>query len=181
MWRMKVDTRLERCVQTLVGDYNKGHFDPILESDIVGYLYHLWISLFGSPDTVHLNTRLCESLKRKFDFVVGNVNIEESRPCVKNPELVVEVKVFPRGMSSPQHREHWRKVVEKDIPKLAKLRTSLKKRYLLLFDEADYLKGQYRASKMSKMDYIKKVRENEDEKIFIINMRKKESLFWEFF
>ena len=127
------------------GDYNEGLFIPILESDVVGYLYHIWISQFGMPEIVHIDTRLCASPNQKFDFVIGQVSINESRPCIREPELVIEVKAFPTGMSGPQHRVRWKHVVEGDIPKLARLKTPLENRYLLLFDEADYLKRPYRS------------------------------------
>lgn len=164
----------------LTRDYNETRFVPILESDVVGYLYYLWISQGGLPDKIHLETRVCASPNQKFDFVVGIINDNEEKPCIKEPELVIEVKAFPIGMRGPQHRVHWKHVVEDDIPKLASLRRPVKDRYLLLFDEANYLKGLYRARNMSKMNYIKKVRDEEDENILILNVRKTESLLWEF-
>jgi hypothetical protein len=51
------------------------------------------------------------------------IYLDMDRPCVEEPELVIEVKAFPSGMSGPQHREHWMHVVEDDIPKLARLRS----------------------------------------------------------
>lgn len=173
---MKVDARLDYCLQKLTSDYNEELFVPILESDVVGYLYHLWISHLGEPEVVHLDTRLCASPKQKFDFVIGNVNLDMDRPCVEEPELVIEVKAFPIGMSGPQHRVHWKHVVEDDIPKLARLGNPRENRYQLLFDEADYLKGRYLAMKTSKIDYVKKVRDDEDANIVIIYIRKFKNL-----
>ena len=103
-----------------------------------------------------------------------------SRPCVGRPELVLEVKSFPFSFSGPQHRVHDDHVINDDLPKLSKIKEPLKDRYLLLFDEDDYLKGLHRAVNMSKLDGIKHIRDNSDKEIVIVNMRKTEKLLWEF-
>lgn len=179
---MNINAKLKQCLQTLSRSYNDGSFVPILEADVVGYLYHLWVSQHGMLNKVHLETRLCVSHNpnEKFDFVIGEVEYSGVRPCIKKLELVIEVKSYPIGFTDPQHRVHWSHVIEDDIPKLARIKEPLTNRYLLLFDEDDYLKGLYRAQKMSKLDYIKHVRDNKDKEIVIVNMRKTESLLWEF-
>lgn len=177
---MNINAKLKTCLQTLSQSYNYRCFIPILEADVVGYLYHLWVLQYGMLDKVHLETRLCVTPNDKFDFVLGEVDYSEIKPCIKRPKLVIEVKSFPIGFPDPQHRVHWNHVIEDDIPKLAKIKEPLTQRYILLFDEDDYLKGLYRAMNISKLEYIKHVRDKKDKEIVLVNMRKKENLRWEF-
>jgi hypothetical protein len=59
-------------------------------------------------------------------------------------------------------------VEEHDIPKLAELKEPLDNRYILLFDEANYLKKLDTKSRMSKLNTIIRVRNERDPKIKII-------------
>lgn len=172
--------QLEYVLDRLCKDYNDGAFAPILEADVVAHLYHLWISQFENADKVHLDTRLCVTSNEKFDFVVGEIDRSEGRPCIEKPELIIEAKVFPIGFTDPQHRVHWKHVIEDDIPKLAGTGEQLSNRYILLFDEDDYLRSLYRRMSMSKLDYVKYLRDQKYKEIGIINVRKTEILLWEF-
>lgn len=162
---------LEITLSKLIQDYAGGNFIPILEADIVGYLYHLWISQFGKANDIHLDTRICGSNKR-FDFVIGNVNYRSKRPCVKRPSLVIEVKAFPFGFTDQEHRKHYFHVMKDDIPKLASLKDPEIGRFALLFDEDNYLEGFDKASNTMRLKRILNVRSEHDPRIKIIHIRK---------
>jgi hypothetical protein len=159
---------INELLQMLSKDYANGKFVPILEADVVGYLYHLWISKFGDARKVHLDTRICIAPNQKFDFVIGEVEYGAERPCIRKPEIVIEVKSFSSGFTSSQRRIRYSKVEEHDIPKLAELKEPLDNRYILLFDEANYLKKLDTRSRMSKLKTIIQARNERDPKIKII-------------
>jgi hypothetical protein len=159
---------INELLQMLSQDYANGKFVPILEADVVGYLYHLWISKFGDAKKVHLDTRICAVPNQKFDFVIGEVEYGAERPCIRKPEIVIEVKSFSSGFTSSQRRIRYSKVEEHDIPKLAELKEPLDNRYILLFDEANYLKKLDTKSRMSKLNTIIQARNERDPKIKII-------------
>jgi len=163
---MKNKRLLEELLENLSKDYDK-KFTPILEADVVGYLYYLWISKMGDARKVHLDTRICGFEDSKFDFVVGDVNFSAGKPCIK-PELVIEVKSFPTGFTNQQHRVHYLHVIEDDIPKQGKLKEPSTDRYILLFDEDNYLKGFDRKSKSSRIDKILSTRNIIDSMIKVI-------------
>ncbi|MEM3713988.1 MAG: hypothetical protein QXF82_03460 [Nitrososphaeria archaeon] len=162
---------IKELLKKLFEDYENNKFSPILEADIVGYLYHLCISKIGDAKNIHLDTRICELADKKFDFVLGEVSNHGYRPCVK-PKLVIEVKSFPIGCSDQQHRVHYYHVIDDDIPKIAKLKEPLNNRYILLFDEDNYLKGFDRKSKSARIDRIIKTRNDTDPKIKVIYVKK---------
>ena len=163
---------IEELLQTLSQDYTSGIFVPILEADVVGYLYHLWILRFGSASRVHLDTRVCVNPNKKFDFVIGEVDYHGKRPCIGKPEFVIEVKSFPSGFTDQQHRVHYFHIIENDIPKLANMKEPSNNRYILLFDEDDYLKGFDTASKTSRISWIMQVRDELDSRIKIVHVKK---------
>ena len=163
---------LEQLLEKLSEDYNNKVFAPILEADIVGYLYHLWIEHFKSAKNIHLDTRICISTNEKFDLVIGSLDYHSKRPCISKPEFIIEFKTFPIGFSDPQHRVHYHHVIDDDIPKLTKIKQPLKGRFILLFDEDDYLKGLDRTNNTSRLNRIKRVRNEHDPLIQIINMKK---------
>jgi hypothetical protein len=160
---------IRELLENLSKDYAYNKFIPILEADVVGYLYHLWICKVGDGSKVHLDTRVCGLEDHRFDFVVGDVNYLGERPCIK-PELIIEVKSFPIGFTGPQHRVHYYHVIEDDVPKLGKLKEPSDDRYILLFDEDNYLKGFDRESRSSRIGRILTVRNATDSKIKIIHV-----------
>jgi hypothetical protein len=159
---------INELLQMLSQDYANGKFVPILEADVVGYLYHLWISKFGDARKVHLDTRICIAPNQKFDFVIGEVEYGAERPCIRKPEIVIEVKSLPLGFTSSQCEKRYLQVIEKDIPKLAELKEPLDNRYILLFDEANYLKGFATASESPKLSTIMQTCKKQDQNIKII-------------
>ena len=163
---------IEELLQTLSQDYTNGDFVPILEADIVGYLYHLWILKFGSASRVHIDTRICANPDKRFDFVIGEVDYHHKRPCIGKPEFIIEVKSFPFGFIDQQHRVHYYHVIEDDIPKLANMKEPPDNRYILLFDEDDYLKGFDTLSKTSRISRIMQVRDELDSRIKTVHVKK---------
>jgi len=161
---------LKTILAELSKDYIDKRFKPLLEADISGYLYHLWASKFNIADKLHLDARICAAPRQRFDFVIGEIDHNAKRPCIR-PELVVEVKSFPLGMTSPQHRVHYLNVIKKDIPKLAELKEPPDDRYVLLFDEVGYLEKPDRASRMPKLSKVIKTRDNYDRRIHVIYMK----------
>jgi hypothetical protein len=165
---------LKMILTELSKDYIDKRFKPLLEADISGYLYHLWVSKFNIADKLHLDARICAAPRQRFDFVIGEIDHNAKRPCIR-PELVVEVKSFPRGMTPPQHRVHYLDVIKKDIPKLAELKEPPDDRYVLLFDEVGYLERPDRASRMPKLSKVIKTRDDYDRRIHVIYMKREET------
>lgn len=163
---------IDELLRALSEDYGSGRFAPILEADIVGYLYHLLVSKHGNAGEVHINTRICGLVDKKFDLVVGGVSYRAKRPCIAKPRLVVEVKSFPRGFTSSQCERRYRAVIGNDLPKLAKLEEPLDGRCALLFDEENYLIGFDSLRCSSRIRGIVEHRNNLDSRIKIIYMRR---------
>jgi hypothetical protein len=63
-------------------------------------------------------------------------------------------------------------VLKKDIPKLGKFRQLLDDRYILLFDEDNYLKGSGRKSKGSRINRILTTCDTKDSRIRIMWVNK---------
>jgi len=126
-----------------------GEYTPILEADVAGFLYHLMLARgVCTLKRVHLDTRVIGASDMRFDLVIGDVRPEEDgRPAVY-PEIVIEIKVFPKGFNSPQHRVHFEHIINDDSRKNSDLRKlgSLPaevSRVEFIFDQADYLSGKY--------------------------------------
>jgi len=169
-----------KVLEKLVADYAMNKFIPILEADVVGYLYHLLILEAGDASRIHLDTRICLFGNSKFDIVMGAMCYEYKRPCIKEPELVIEANAFPKGFTRNQYRKRYQKTIEEDIPKLAHLAKPPKDRYILLFDENNYLRGYDRKTKSSRIDRIIMTRNNSDPSIKIIYItRHDRELKWE--
>lgn len=134
-------------------------------------MYHLWATQIGGVGNLHLDTRICAKLDSRFDFVVGDVSYHAKRPCIEKPELVVEVKAFVLGFTGPQYKVHYYHVIEDDLPKLQALKEPVDSRYLLLFDEDDYLKGFDTATHSSRLDRVIHLRDELDPKIRIAHLK----------
>lgn len=185
--------RLKELLKALSEDYANGKFTPILEADIVGYLYYLWISKFDNASKVHLNTRICGLVgkRRKFDFVAGDVKSgellklsNEEFPCVDKPWLVIEVKSFLNGFKGSQLKKRYR-YVEGDLRKLAKLGETSNERYILFFDERNYLERIDKKRRSSRINSIVELRNKLDSNIKIIHVKTKKEkdkkvLTWNF-
>ncbi len=121
-------------------------YEVLLEADVSGWLFHL---LLTQPEIqaeqIHFDTRVCGADARKrFDVVIGGVQAQlHGRPCIE-PQLVVEVKVFPRiGFTHQQHRVHYEHVLGSDLRKLGGLAAVAGLCASLIVDGAGYLEGTY--------------------------------------
>jgi hypothetical protein len=135
-------------VSKMCRDIEGGHFEPLLEADVAGYLYHLIVSTGTSPKDVHLDTRITQSGsdKYKFDLALGSVTVRhDMKPAVKAVALV-EVKAFPKGFKDQQHRVHFEHVLNDDLKKLGSVQSECEK-IELLFDDVGYLQGRYKGEK----------------------------------
>ena len=163
---------LRHVLESLCCDYNSKAFLPILEADVAAYLYHLWISKFGEAVSLHLDTRVYQKPKSRYDFVVGKIDYDVGKPCITKPELVAELKAFPYGFTDQQHRVHYFHVINDDLPKLQFIRNPTDSRYEILFDEDDYLRGFDNNTQCSRLDRLVKRRNDLDPKIAIAYLRK---------
>lgn len=163
---------IKQTLRLLCEKYNSRAFVPILESDVVAFMYHLSISHFEDASQIHLETRVCQIVDKKFDFVVGAVNFEFGRPCIDRPELVAEVKAFPYGFTDQQHRVHYYHVIDDDLPKLQSLKRFVDLRYMILFDEDDYLRGLDTKAQSSRLGRLKELRNELDPEIMMIHLKK---------
>ena len=66
---MNMKELIKELLENLSNDYSDGKFVPILEADVVGYLYHLWVFKVGNASRIHVDTRICGLESSKFDFV----------------------------------------------------------------------------------------------------------------
>jgi len=163
---------LEESLQTLSKDYAGGDFIPLLEADVVGYLYHLLVSKIGNAAKIHIDTRICIDPNKKFDLVIGRVSPYVERPCIEKPGLIIEVKFFSSGFTDQQCRIRYLHVIKDDIPKLTNIKEPLDNRYILLFDENNYLKEFDTKSRTSIISQIMRVRNRLDPRIKIIYVKK---------
>ena len=120
-------------------------YELLLEADVVGWLFHILLTEPGvEPKDVHLSARLSEAQGFFFDIAVGAIESASGKRPAVSARLAVEVKLFPRiGFTDQQHREHFDKVINKDLPKLGSIRDSAEVRASLLVDAAGYLNGRY--------------------------------------
>jgi len=116
----------------------------LLEADVSGWLFHLLLTQPEvSPQQIHLDTRICKADGR-FDIVIGPLRTgADKRPCI-DPQLVAEVKIFPRiGFTGEQHAEHYKSILNKDLQKLGTLNPAIQLRTALILDGRGYLQGTY--------------------------------------
>ena len=94
-------------------------YEMLLEADVCGWLFHLLLTQTEvNPEQIHLDTRVFNADGR-FDIAIGSLHTgPNGRPCIQ-PQLIVEVKIFPRiGFTDQQHRVHYEHVLNDDLPKL---------------------------------------------------------------
>ncbi|GAI05789.1 unnamed protein product [marine sediment metagenome] len=119
-------------------------FRPLLEADVSAFLYHLLLHEGIPLSKLHSDTRVIGSKeKQRFDLAIGEISMDErsKKPAIQ-PELVMEVKVFPYGFTDQQNRTHFEEVLNRDLPKLGILAPGVL-RIELLWDSEGYLSGNY--------------------------------------
>jgi hypothetical protein len=132
-------------------------YEVLLEADVCGWLFHLLLTQSEvNPQQIHLDTRVLDADGR-FDIVMGSLRTRANgRPCIE-PQLIVEVKIFPRiGFTEQQHRVHYEHVLNDDLPKLGGLNPDIGLRAALIVDGRGYLEGTYQGH--NRRDYLIKKR-----------------------
>ena len=135
----------QNVLERLKGECLETDYEPLLEADIMGWLFHL---LATQPEVnrqqIHLDTRVCGAAGRRFDIAIGPVRTQgPKRPCIQ-PQFVLEVKIFPRiGFTDQQHRVRYEHILNDDLVKLDRLDPTVRLRAALIVDGRGYLKGTY--------------------------------------
>lgn len=170
-------------IQVLAQAAESGFFVPILEADVVAFLYHLLLSSSSCGSAVvHVDTRVSGSgPSEKFDLVIGELSpsLEAVRPVVV-PQFVIEVKVFLSGFTTKQHRIRYQQILSRDLRKLAGFAKAGSHPTLVefIFDEVEYLSGGYKEE--NRLDYLLSHRDTQapDARI-IVASRKSQFNSWE--
>nr|MBN2278360.1 hypothetical protein [candidate division Zixibacteria bacterium] len=167
---------LVKQVENMVEEVKRGSFKPLLEADVVGFLYHLLISKAKvSVAELHLDTRVRGARKNdKLDIVIGDISTENIRRPVIVPRMVIEVKVFPIGFDAQQHRVHYEHVLNDDLPKLQRISQRKPDTAVveLLYDECPYLDGKYKTQ--NRIDYLLSMRDKIAQSAKVIVAKKKD-------
>jgi len=135
---------LQKVIQQFKDGCLEQGCEMLLEADVCGWLFHLFLMEPEiKPEQIHLDTRVCNA-EGRFDIAIGPFQTgAKGRPCIK-PQIVVEVKIFPRiGFTDQQHRVHYEHVLDDDLRKLGELPTTIGLRAALIVDGRGYLKGNY--------------------------------------
>lgn len=106
----------------------------------------------------------------KFDIVIDKVRRRnEDNKRIIEPQVIIEVKVFPIDFTDQQHRVHFKHVINDDLRKLSEVKCDNK--FELLFDERGYLEGKYSGNK--RIEVINKDRDEKtpETKIFVITQK----------
>lgn len=145
-------------------------YEMLLEADVSGWLFHLFLT---QPKVnwlqIHLDTRICNA-KGFFDVVIGPLQtIANGRPCV-NPQLVIEVKIFPIiGFTDQQHRVHYEHILNDDFPKLGRLDSTIELCAALIMDGRGYLEGTYQGC--NRREHLIKIRNKVASGVHVFIMR----------
>ena len=135
---------LRRTIHRLKHDILDRGYQPILEADINGWLFHF---LAGDESVeiheLHSDTRVCGA-SGFFDLAIGPFGeAADGRPCI-TPRLVVEIKFFPEsGFTPQQHRVHYEHILDDDLRKLGELAADVECAASLAVDGKGYLAGTY--------------------------------------
>lgn len=141
---MNMLNMFQNVLQRFVNEGLELGYEVLLEADVSGWLFHLLLTQPEvNPQQIHLATRVCNSNGR-FDIAIGPVHTGlNRRPCIQ-PQLVVEMKIFPRiGFTDQQQRVHYEHVLNDDLPKLGGLDPDIELRSALIVDGRGYLEGTY--------------------------------------
>jgi len=147
----------KNVLQRLKNECLASGYEMLLEADLSHWLFHLLLTQPEvSPQQIHSDTRIC-NINGRFDIVIGPLHMEtDKRPCVQ-PQLVAELKIFPRiGFTDQAHRVHYKHILNDDIPKLGRLNPAIQLRTALIVDGRGYLQGTYQG--YNRWDYLIKKR-----------------------
>jgi len=142
----------EKTIDQFINDCLSAGYEPLLEADVSGWLFHLFlISPELNHTEVHLDTRVYDTDGR-FDIAIGPLKIgSKGRPCVE-AHSVIELKVFPRvGFTDQQHRVHFEHILNDDLRKLGGLK-QVNFISAVIYDGRNYLDGNYKG--ISRREYL---------------------------
>lgn len=148
VWGSVKTEDLEFLARHLVDGVQAGHCSPILEADLAGMLFHLFISfVLCYPADIHLDTRIHGQKSGFYDIAIGDLITRNSddRAFVA-PSTLLELKMFPMSFSDQDLRKHFEILLSNDLPKLARAQTSFDTPILraeFIFDESGFLFGTY--------------------------------------
>ena len=155
-----------RAANDLCKDFDQTTLAPLLEADIVGYLYHRLLLANIAMQDIHLDTRIV-GIPRYFDLVIGPVTLgsKAHKAAVSNPQLVAQIKFFPRwGFTHQQHSVHYQHVVKDDIASFKALRAKFPGcrccELLADFHTGDlhgYLRGEDRSAQSTRIEQVCKL------------------------
>lgn len=139
--------QLTKTVGYLIKKITSKQFSPILEADVVGYLYHLLIQKnICKAHLLHIDTRVAFGPNgAKVDMAVGKLIPVGSKetPAVA-ARMIIECKVFVEGFGSGRRGGAYSSLFSRDLPKLRKYAIANKKCRLvmLILDEKGYLNDE---------------------------------------
>jgi hypothetical protein len=160
---------LDRASDYLCQDLDRDAFVPLLEADLVAYLYHHFVLAKVPLKDIHLDTRIIGIEKLKYDLVIGPVELDlpkEQRAAVSDPQLVIQIKFFPRrGFTHQQYHVHYKHVIEGDIASFKPLRKifpscqcfELLGDFHRSRDLLGYLQGRDKSAQSTKIERIRAV------------------------
>jgi hypothetical protein len=156
---------LDGILDELINNWNAKNYQPILEADAAGWLFHIMISAkdFYDPKEIHLETRVKDQSQVKPDIVIGKVdqNQEGKRICI-DPKIVIEIKLFPsKGFTNSQHSVHFTEILERDLPKLLSISSENCMCYSLIIDGDGYLGKSGRGKEQTRLEELIEIRKKE--------------------
>ncbi|MCL5985736.1 MAG: hypothetical protein M1371_04130 [Actinobacteria bacterium] len=170
---MTID-EIKKIVEQICLDSESGLFVPILEMDVNGYLYHLFIAnKLCELNKIHPCTRIIGSnnTSEKYDLVVGNVELrEDGRPAVL-PEIIIEIKIFPKGFTNRQLQIRFEHIFNDDLRKLGAIESKIPIKVQFVYDAVGYLDGLYKNE--NRENYLAKIRDEISKDIYLLFARNK--------
>jgi len=147
------EAALEKAINACLDAYASGRFRPLLEDDWLAMLYAQLFRELGDASTIHVKTRIGR-FESKWDLVLGPVEHDYSII----PEAVAEVKFIARAFSDQQCLHVFDETRQRDLPKLASLRTTCGSVHILIFDEVGWFqRSRFRESGVSRLETIRQL------------------------
>ena len=172
---------IHTIINQLKDIWNQSNYQPLLEADVAGWLFHLFITTSDSIqalENLHLDTRVLNALNSKFDVVVGKYSYPDNQRACLDPRIVIEIKLFPsEGFNDSQQNVHFLHIINDDLKKLGSLPNTIQCRCSLIVDAAKYLRGKHNRQMRSE---VIKTRRNEIAQGVDIYFLKYENTNWSY-
>ncbi|GHU76157.1 hypothetical protein FACS189461_3400 [Spirochaetia bacterium] len=142
---------IEAVLSNMITEWSKNNYQPLLEADVSGWLFHYAVikhGLIKTNEELHLETRIINQPRYRYDFVVGGIQRPKGKRICISPRIAMEIKLFPKeGFAAPQHGVHFDHILKDDLPKLSLVANKNCTCYELVVDGANYLSGSYKNRK----------------------------------